>query len=38
MLIILSLYVALVWLIFSKLKLVKWGWGSGSREGRGATG
>jgi multidrug resistance efflux pump len=30
MLIILTLYVVLVWLIFSKLKLVKWGWGSGT--------
>ena len=30
MLIILTLYLVLVWLIFSKLKLVKWGWGSGT--------
>jgi multidrug resistance efflux pump len=30
MLIILCLYLVLVWLLFSKLKLVKWGWGSGS--------
>ena len=30
MLIILCLYVVLVWLVFSKLKLVKWGWGTGS--------
>ncbi|WFU36135.1 HlyD family secretion protein [Bradyrhizobium brasilense] len=30
MLIILTLYLILVWLIFSKLKLVKWGWGSGT--------
>jgi multidrug resistance efflux pump len=30
MLIILSVYVVLVWLVFSKLKLVKWGWGSGT--------
>lgn len=30
MLIILSLYVLLVWLLFSKLKLVKWGWISGT--------
>jgi multidrug resistance efflux pump len=30
MLIILTLYVALVWLLFSKLKLVRWGWFSGS--------
>jgi multidrug resistance efflux pump len=29
MLIILGLYVALVWLVFSKLKLIKWGWLSG---------
>jgi multidrug resistance efflux pump len=33
MLIILSLYVALVWLVFSKLKLVKWGWVSGTVAG-----
>jgi hypothetical protein len=30
MLIILTLYIIVVWLIFSKLKLVKWGWGSGT--------
>jgi multidrug resistance efflux pump len=30
MLIILTLYAVLVWLIFSKLKLVRWGWGSGT--------
>jgi multidrug resistance efflux pump len=30
MLIILSLYIVLVWLLFSKLKLVKWGWASGT--------
>jgi multidrug resistance efflux pump len=30
MLIILTLYIVLVWLLFSKLKLVKWGWGSGT--------
>ncbi|MBR0784126.1 HlyD family secretion protein [Bradyrhizobium iriomotense] len=30
MLIILTLYVVLVWLVFSKLKLVRWGWGSGT--------
>jgi multidrug resistance efflux pump len=30
MLIILTLYIILVWLIFSKLKLVKWGWGAGT--------
>src|SRR5262245_17959911 len=30
MLIILSLSIALAWLIFSKLKLVKWGWVSGA--------
>jgi multidrug resistance efflux pump len=29
MLIILALYIVLVWLIFSKLKLVAWGWFSG---------
>jgi hypothetical protein len=28
MVIILVLYVLLVWLLFSKLKLVKWGWTS----------
>jgi multidrug resistance efflux pump len=30
MLIILTLYLVLLWLIFSKLKLVRWGWVSGS--------
>jgi multidrug resistance efflux pump len=30
MLIILTLYVVLVWLVFSKLKLVNWGWVSGT--------
>ena len=30
MLIILCLYLVLVWLVFSKLKLVKWGWASGT--------
>jgi multidrug resistance efflux pump len=30
MLIILCLYLILVWLVFSKLKLLKWGWASGS--------
>ena len=30
MLIILCLYLVLVWLVFSRLKLLKWGWGSGS--------
>ncbi|MVT69712.1 biotin/lipoyl-binding protein [Bradyrhizobium pachyrhizi] len=30
MLIILTLYLVLVWLIFSRLKLVKWGWASGT--------
>lgn len=30
MLIILCLYITLVWLIFSRLKLVKWGWGTGT--------
>jgi hypothetical protein len=30
MLIILALYIVLVWLVFSKLKLVNWGWGSGT--------
>jgi multidrug resistance efflux pump len=30
MLIILTLYIVLVWLLFSKLKLVKWGWASGT--------
>ena len=30
MLIILTLYVVLVWLLFSKLKLVRWGWFTGS--------
>ena len=30
MLIILTLYLVLVWLVFSKLKLLKWGWASGT--------
>jgi multidrug resistance efflux pump len=30
MLIILGLYLILVWLVFSKLKLLKWGWAAGS--------
>jgi multidrug resistance efflux pump len=30
MLIILTVYIVLVWLTFSKFKLVRWGWGSGS--------
>ena len=30
MLIILCLYLVLVWLLFSKFKLLKWGWGTGS--------
>jgi multidrug resistance efflux pump len=30
MLIILCLYILLVWLIFSRLRLVKWGWASGT--------
>ncbi len=30
MLIILTLYIVLAWLIFSKLKLLKWGWVSGT--------
>jgi multidrug resistance efflux pump len=30
MLIIVCLYLVLVWLVFSKLKLLKWGWGTGS--------
>jgi multidrug resistance efflux pump len=30
MLIILTLYLVLVWLIFSKLKLIRWGWASGT--------
>jgi multidrug resistance efflux pump len=30
MLIIVCLYLVLVWLVFSKLKLLKWGWGAGS--------
>jgi hypothetical protein len=30
MLITATLYVVLVWLLFSKLKLVRWGWFSGS--------
>lgn len=30
MLIILSLYAILVWLVFSRLKLIRWGWVSGT--------
>jgi len=30
MLVILTLYIVLVWRVFSKLKLVRWGWGSGT--------
>src|ERR1700730_18286787 len=30
MLIILCLYVVALWLLFSKFKLVRWGWGSGT--------
>ena len=30
MFIILTLYIVLMWLIFSKLKLVRWGWASGT--------
>ena len=30
LLIILTLYLVLVWLIFSRLKLVRWGWASGT--------
>jgi multidrug resistance efflux pump len=30
MLIIVCLYLVLVWLVFSKFKLLKWGWGAGS--------
>jgi hypothetical protein len=30
MLIILGLYIVLVWVVFSKLKVVKWGWVSGT--------
>jgi multidrug resistance efflux pump len=33
MLIILTLYLVLVWLVIFKLKLVKWGWGSGTVAG-----
>jgi multidrug resistance efflux pump len=33
MLIILCLYLVLLWLVFSKLKLVRWGWLSGSIAG-----
>ncbi|MFQ3459074.1 biotin/lipoyl-binding protein [Bradyrhizobium sp. UFLA01-814] len=33
MLIILTLYLALVWLIFFRLKLVRWGWASGTVAG-----
>ena len=30
MLIVVCLYLVLVWLVFSKLRLLKWGWGSGT--------
>ena len=30
MLIILTVYLVLVWLVFSRLKLIRWGWVSGS--------
>lgn len=30
MLIVLGIYLTLVWLVFSRLKLVKWGWASGT--------
>ena len=30
MLIILALYIVLAWLVFSRLKLVRWGWISGT--------
>lgn len=30
MLIILTVYVVLMWLLFAKLKIVKWGWGTGT--------
>jgi multidrug resistance efflux pump len=30
MLIVLCLYIALVWLVFSRLKVIRWGWGSGA--------
>src|SRR5579871_3982885 len=30
MLIILSAYLVLIWLVFTRLKLVKWGWASGT--------
>jgi multidrug resistance efflux pump len=30
MVIVLVLYIILVWLLFSRLKVVKWGWGSGT--------
>src|SRR6202140_4515779 len=33
MLIILCLYVVALWLVFSKFKLVRWGWGSGTLAG-----
>ncbi|WP_439366501.1 hypothetical protein ACNJYD_12160 [Bradyrhizobium sp. DASA03005] len=33
MLIILTLYQVPVWLVFSKLKLVRWGWASGTVAG-----
>jgi multidrug resistance efflux pump len=37
MVIILCLYLVLVWLVFSKLKLVRWGWGSGIVAGLGGA-
>jgi multidrug resistance efflux pump len=37
MLIILTLYIVLVWLLFSKLKLVKWGWVSGTAAALGGA-
>ncbi len=37
MLIILCLYLVLVWLVFSKLKLAKWGWASGTVAGLGGA-
>ena len=30
MLIILTLYLVLIWLVFSKFKMLRWGWGSGA--------
>lgn len=37
MLIILTLYIVLVWLLFSRLKLVKWGWVSGTAAALGGA-